>query len=274
MFKYLIKSIQRKIARRIHKEYPVTIKTLATPEYGDIQYTQWHNPLVQPVELSLGTCWFFKKFLNPGDMAIDIGANVGHMSVCMGVVAGKQGLVLSFDPNPIVFRILQKNAEVNEAIANIHPYNVAITREEEEFYFCSSEASFSNGGISTEKGGRHGKHVLDQKVKGINLEKFLKESYASDLTRLKLIKIDTEGYDKEIIKSIRELIIARKPVIICECFSKNKADARYEQFNILKELGYDLFYFSEFSMEAEIIPIQKQEDMMNWKHFDLYALPI
>ncbi|MDX1954137.1 MAG: FkbM family methyltransferase [Chitinophagaceae bacterium] len=272
MLNYLINSIRRKIARRVKREYPVSIKSLSTPEYGDIQYTIWHNPLVNPTELELSHCWFFKKFLSPGDMAIDIGANVGHMSICMGVVTGKEGLVLSFDPNPVVFKILTKNAELNKELTHIEPHNFAITDKEEEFYYSSSEASFSNGGISKEKNSRHGKYTLDTKIKGVKLEDFLQEKYASKLNRLKLVKIDTEGYDKEIIKSIRGLLEKYKPAVITECFSKNKAEARYEQFNLLRDLGYSLYYFSSFTIDAEIIPIQTQEDMMNWKHFDIYAV--
>lgn len=272
MLNYLINSIRRKIARRVKREYPVSIKSLATPEYGDIQYTIWHNPLVNPTELQLSHCWFFKKFLSPGDMAIDIGANVGHMSICMGVVTGKEGLVLSFDPNPVVFKILTKNAELNKELTHIEPHNFAITDKEEEFYYSSSEASFSNGGISKEKNSRHGRYTLDTKIKGVKLEDFLKEKYAAKLDRLKLVKIDTEGYDKEIIKSIRGLLEKYKPAVITECFSKNKAEARYEQFNLLRDLGYSLYYFSSFTVDAEVIPIQTQEEMMNWKHFDIYAV--
>lgn len=273
MFKYLINSFRRKIARRVHKEYPVTIQTLATPEYGDIQYTIWQNPLVKPAELALSNCWFFKKFLQPGDMAIDIGANVGHMSICMGVVAGKEGAILSFDPNPIVFKILSRNAELNKEITNIKPYNFAITDKEEEFYYSSSEASFSNGGISNEKNSRHGKYTLDTKIRGIKLEDFLNKQHADRLPKLKLVKIDTEGYDKEIIKSIRSLLTKYQPAVITECFSKNSKEARYEQFDLLRDMGYSLFYFSGFTADAEIIPIHKREDMLNWKHFDLYAMP-
>lgn len=272
MLNYLINSIRRKIARRVKREYPVTFKTVSTPEYGDIQYSVWHNPLVKPAQIELTNIWFFKKFLTPGDMAIDIGANVGHMSICMGTITGKDGLVIAFDPNPIVYNILTKNAEANKNLANIKPYNYAITDKEEEFYYSSSEASFSNGGISTEKNSRHGKYTLDQKIKGIKLEDFLSKQHAEKLDRLKLVKIDTEGYDKEIIKSISSLLAKYKPAVITECFSKNKAEARYEQFEVLRNLGYSLYYFSGFSADAEVIPILNKEDMLNWKHFDLYAV--
>jgi Methyltransferase FkbM domain len=130
---------------------------------------------------------------------------------------------------------------------------------------------FNNGGISKEKGTKHGKYTLDAKIKGIQLEDFLKKSYPDVVSKLKLVKIDTEGYDKEIIKSISSLLVQYKPVVITECFFKTNTEERYEHFDLLKSKGYSLFYFSDFDVNATIIPIEKKEDMMNWRHFDMYA---
>jgi len=33
-----------------------------------------------------------------------------------------------------------------------------------------------------------------------------------------------------------------------------------------------LYYFSDFDVNATVIPINKKEEMNNWKHFDLYAI--
>lgn len=271
MFEYLKIAYQRKIARRVTKEYPIKIDSFNLKDYGTIQFANWENPLVAPKEINEKYLGFFKKFLKEGDVAIDIGSNIGHMTVPMSLLCGKTGLTLAFDPNPFVFKVLEKNVELNKSISNIQPYNFAITEEDDEFYYNSSEASFGNGGISKEKESRHGKYSLSQKIKGVNLEKFLMNSYPDYISKIKLIKIDTEGYDKEIIKSISGLLIKYKPVVITECFGKNSPEARYEQFELLKSKGYSLYYFSGFDVNATIIPIEKKEDMMNWKHFDLYA---
>ena len=87
-----------------------------------------------------------------------------------------------------------------------------------------------------------------------------------------MIKLDTEGYDKEIIKSISSLLDKYKPVVITECFFRNSNEERFEHFHLLKDKGYSLYYFSDFEANAEIIPILTETDMLKWKHFDLFAV--
>ena len=272
MIKYLIASFRRKIARRITKKYPTKIDNYIIEGYGVIQFANWANPLVEPKEISLKNINFFKKFIDEGDLAIDIGANIGHMTTEMSLAAGKTGITLAFDPNPFVYEILLENSKLNIEQTNIHTFNYAISEIEEEFYYNSSEASFNNGGISKTAKNQHGKYSLNKKIKGIRLDDFVLQNYPEAISNLKLIKIDTEGYDKEIIKSISDLLIKYKPTVITECFARNSATERYEQFELLKSKGYNLFYFSDFDVNAKIIPIKNKEDMLNWKHFDLYAI--
>lgn len=179
---------------------------------------------------------------------------------------------MSFDPNPYVYEILAKNAQINADKINISTHNVAITDKEEEFYYYSSEASFCNGGISSEKNKSHGKFTFKDKIKGVVLEPFLENNYPGFAEKLKLVKIDTEGYDTVILKSISGLLSKYKPVVITECFFRNGREQRFEHYNLLKEMGYSLFYVSEFSIAAEIIPIESEQDMLRWKHFDLFAI--
>lgn len=272
MIKDLIHSFKRKIARRVTKNYPTKIDTFNIPDIGDIEFANWENPLVAPKVFSVNLIRFFRKFIKEGDLAIDIGANVGHISVTMSLITGKKGMVLGFDPNPFVFEILKENANLNPHKTRIEPHNYAITDNDEEFYYNSSEASFNNGGISKEKESRHGKYSLSTKIKGINLEAFLKKNYADIIHKIKLIKIDTEGYDMEIIKSISGLLNTYHPTVITECFGKTNREARYMHFELLKSKGYSVYYYSAFDVNATIIPIEKKEDMLKWKHFDMVAL--
>lgn len=273
MFTYLINSFKRKLARRVTQKHPTRVDHFELKDYGRIDFTNWENPLVESKEITNDTVAFFKQFLQAGDGAIDIGANIGHMTVEMALATGKTGLTLGFDPNPYVFDILALNAQLNTDRTNIRAHNLAISDEDNEFYYNSSEASFNNGGISLTGDNKHGKFSLSHKVQGVNLESFLQREYPGFMEKLKLIKIDTEGYDKEIIKSISKLLTKHQPVVITECFGKNSQEEKFEQFQVLKNLGYALFYISDFTIDAEVVPILKQEDMLNWKHFDMYCTP-
>lgn len=272
MWNYIRQSIARKRARRITRKYDTVIDHFEIEGIGRIDFANWTNPLVEKKVISRSQVDFFAKFLKPGDLAVDIGGNVGHMTIAMSLAAGREGRVVSFDPNPFVYDILVKNAGLNPGLTRIDTFPYAIADHEGEFYYNSSEASFNNGGISEDTNSRHGRFALDHKIKGIKLESLLEEKYPEELGKLRLIKIDTEGYDKEIIRSIRPILQKYRPTVITEVFKNNDASARAEQFELLSSCGYTMYYFSDFVADAEVIRIENKDQMMQWKHFDMYAI--
>lgn len=274
MLKHLKASFRRKLARKITKEYPPKIDTFDLKGIGAVQFANWENPLIRPVQLDLKMIAFFKQFIKEGDMAIDIGANIGDTTVPIALCTAKTGLTIGFDPNPYVYKILEVNASLNEDKTNIHPAPFAISSEEQEFYFISSEASFGNGGISTTKDSKHGKFIYRNKIKGVNLKKFLEEKYENWLPKFSFIKIDTEGYDKEILKSIPDVISKYKPTIIAESFGKSTNAEKIELYDIIKKFGYDIYYFKDFDINAEVQKLHNNTDITKWKEtINIYATP-
>jgi hypothetical protein len=166
MISYLKNKLKKNKARKVFQEYDYKVVEFEIPGYGLIKYAQWLNPLERPKSLSREKIEFFKKFIKPGDWAIDIGAHTGDTPIPMAIAAGTEGMVLALEPNPHIFRILKINCELNHGKLNIVPLDFAATVEDGEFYYNSSEASFNNGGISLEKINRHGKFALQTKVKG------------------------------------------------------------------------------------------------------------
>ncbi len=256
-------------------EYPARIDHFHLDGIGDIEFANWTNPLTEKIKIHDGMVNFFKKFIKPGDLAIDIGANVGDTTVPMALSTGREGLTLGFDPNPFVFKILQKNASLNQDKMRLIPVPYAISKQDgEEYFFISSEASFGNGAISPVKDSTHGKFVHPDKVKGVNLHQFLKREYPEWIKKFSFIKIDTEGYDKEILKSISDLIAVCKPVIVAESFGKASDEAKMELFETIARHDYDIFYFADFDINAAIEKVPAKEDMLKWKQtINIYAIP-
>ena len=59
----------------------------------------------------LGVTEALWSLTDPGDLAVDAGANIGYMTSILAKRCGKQGRVLSFEPQPLVFASLRENAE-------------------------------------------------------------------------------------------------------------------------------------------------------------------
>src|ERR1043165_1024056 len=118
-FQYIKRKLEKRKAKKVFQEYPFEIQTHDLAEEGLIQFAYWKNPLNASFTLSQSNINFFKQFIPKGSLAIDIGANTGDTTVPMSLAAGKEGLVIGFDPNPHVFRILEANVKLNREKTNI-----------------------------------------------------------------------------------------------------------------------------------------------------------
>ncbi len=274
VLEYLKSSFKRKVARRVTREYPPTIGSFLLEKDGRIDFANWSNPLIKPYKIDQNMVDFFRKFIHPGDLVIDIGANIGDTAVPMALAAGAAGLTLAIDPNPLVFKILEVNASLNKGMQNIQPLCLAISASDDEFYYISSEASFGNGGISKTTNSSHGNYVYPEKIKGVHLKTLLEQDYKDWLPKLSFIKIDTEGYDKEIIKSISDLLENSKPVIVAESFDEATVEDKIELFNVISRHGYDIYYFEDFDITAKVVELKDSEALAAWKStINIYAVP-
>jgi FkbM family methyltransferase len=275
MINYFKESFRRKQARRYTREYPATVNDYVLEKDGAVRFANWDNPLVPEIKINQAAVDFYRKYISKGDMVIDIGTNIGDTTVPMALAAGSGGLTIGFDPNPVVFKILEINSSLNREKTNIVPYRYAITAREEEFYFISSEASFSNGAISQTRESNHGRFIYPEKVRGVNLMEFLDENHASWLPRLSFIKIDAEGYDKEIIKSISPLIEKYKPVLVTESFGDSSVSEKHELYDVIHRNRYRIYYFSDFDVEAGTTELKNRDDILRWKEtVNLVSIPV
>jgi FkbM family methyltransferase len=67
------------------------------------------------------------RLADEGDTVIDAGANVGYMSVLLSFAIGSNGTLLSFEPHPELFEVLQANVRsARPAAGATELYNVAL----------------------------------------------------------------------------------------------------------------------------------------------------
>jgi FkbM family methyltransferase len=271
---FMARKIEKVKSKSSLHEYGFEVKTFNLSQEGPVDYARWMHPYEQPKSVTQEMVNFFRQYSKTGGLAIDIGAHTGDTTVPMALAVGPKGTVLGLEPNPYVYKILLKNSELNKSKTRIVPLNFAATDHEGEFEFNYSDASYCNGGFfQSLQNQKHGhSHVL--KVQGKNLEAFLLESYNEIVGDLCLIKVDAEGYDKEIIKSLKGLINKYKPNIISECNKNLTPEERDDLFNVLAGFGYGIYKITGFSDELKPARIEKSSEMMNWQHFDLVAIPI
>lgn len=277
MFKSVFARFAKNRQKKVFKEYGSYIDKFDIEGYGTLEFAQWEHPFAQPLVMTKHNIDFYRDMIQPGSFVIDIGAHIGDTTVPMAVAAGKEGTVLALEPNKYVFKVLETNAALNKEHTHIVPLCMAATAEDGAFSFNYSDASFCNGGFLTEreKLDRHHKYTLE--VQGRNLEKILKTDYASLLPTLAFIKVDAEGYDKEIIKTLSETISTYRPMILSECNIFLTHKEREELFDVMSRFNYTLYKIVDAEDRASVFqsvgkPLTR-EDMHKEKHFDILAKP-
>ncbi len=270
MINYIINKLRERKERKAFKEYEFKTVTFNLQDEGPVQYAQWLHPGEFGNKVNQDNVNFYKQFIKKGDLIIDVGANEGDTTVPMALAAGSEGTRLAFEPNPHIFKILKVNSDFNKDKTNITPLNFAATAEDGEFTFGSGDPSYGNGGIVgfTHNKKRNTRYTFQ--VTGKNLEQYLKKNYGPQLSKLTFIKIDAEGYDKEIIKTITGIIDEYRPYLVTECFGPATEQEKLELFDLLTSKKYNLY-------RTDLTPRVKvkitRENMAVKNTYDILAIP-
>lgn len=245
--------------------YDFDVRSFELPKDGTVQYAQWLHPAETEKIIRQETVDQLRRFIKPGDVAIDIGAHSGDSTVPMALAAGSNGCVLALEPNRYVFPVLKKNATLNTGKTNIVPLMFAATSYAGEFEFDYSDAGFCNGGhhegISK---WRHG-HAFKLKVRGENLTEYLSRNYPDLCSRITYIKVDTEGNDYAVLLSLEKLIAEQRPVIRCEIYKHLTLERRLALFSFLEAHGYTMEKINHAgSYMGEKLT---KDNLMSWRHY-------
>jgi len=148
--------------------------------------------------------------------ALDIGANIGSHSIYFPQRFSK---VMSFEPHPLMFRILDINASL---YTNIHANPFGLSDQ-------------AGTAVLTEHAGNSGMNAL-QPNGGEGLEIGLRrlDDLGLDVERLALIKLDVEGHEAPVLRGGLATLERAKPIILFELLASDPGD----KVEILSGLGY------------------------------------
>lgn len=132
------------------------------------------------------TVELLRRSVQPGERVADVGASVGYFSVQLSRLVGDRGSVVSFEPDPHSFALLERNLREN-ACANVKPLQLAAAAQ------AHSEVRLEFNGEWTHlspDGARVAATSLDDALRGG--------------APLALVKIDVEGAELEVLRGMRE----------------------------------------------------------------------
>ncbi len=238
---------------------------------GLVRLAQWRHPKEGRKTVEQAAVDELRRYLAPGDTAIDIGAHTGDTTVPIALALGPSGCVLALEPNEYVFSTLEENARLNPDKTNIVPLKLAATPVDGEYEFEYSDSGFCNGGLLEGMSvWRHG-HVFKLKVAGRNLQTLMETEYAEFVPKLRYIKVDAEGSDGTILESIAVLIDRCRPYVRAEVFHLLDRARRERLFDFFDSRGYAVHKYDDDRYQSG--ERLARADMGKWRHFDIICIP-
>lgn len=171
-----------------------------------------------------------------GNTIIDVGANIGYYTVLLADKVGKSGKVYAFEPDKVNFEILKKNIEVNN-LKNVIVVNAGVGSKNETKTLYKSEENLGDhklyethppcGHPPLKKGGQN--YSIKEFTKIVKLDDFIKEP-------IDLIKIDTQGWEPEVIEGAKKIISKNKPIMFLEYSPASYQIAKLDGQKMIKSL--------------------------------------
>lgn len=221
------------------------------------------RPIYERGVYEYGMVEFIKNHLESGNTFVDVGANIGFLSMVASNVVGDSGRVISFEPVPAHCNHFEENIKLNE-IHNLEIRQHALGNFEKEKDIYLHEGN---------KGGASLVIKSDVSASKIRVKRWDDLNIAGPIH---MMKIDVEGYEWEVLKGAKKMILSEKPILIVEYSSdRNNEGNSVDMYRWILDLGIYETYRLERGKErpSKLVSI-KSKTVGLPVHDNIICLPI
>lgn len=238
----------------------------------DIHYTvksdtifSWHLAKYRAFE-SDNTNFLTRRFpLQSGGLFVDVGANFGWFTCLFSKLAGNEGKVIAFEPAMDNLSLLRKNLRTN-GLHNVHVIDSAVGAEPGNATLCL--APEANPGMHSLVTMAHTPRTEAAQNVAITT---LDDAMKSTSGRIRLLKIDIEGYEIDALRGASETL-ARCDHLLIEYspgFLRAAGHAPSDLIRIIENAGFKIYKLEKAGM-TEIMQseLQALEDITHKRFYD------
>ncbi|MET3728160.1 FkbM family methyltransferase [Fictibacillus halophilus] len=211
-----------------------------------IKQGNWEPYLVK----KLGT------FLREGGVFLDIGANIGYHALHAASLYSNVECIC-FEPHQKIYKQLVRNNELNR-FQNLKAHSLAVGDVDGRInFYMQNDSNYNRGMSAVEYYDGIGSDFTEVEVDTITLDTFLSRDIKEEV---RLIKIDTQGYELQVIQGALHLIEHAKPVITIE----HHNNAKNSIINI-KELlpNYKIYRINFWTGKVGPLEVDDSEGFMD-----------
>ena len=187
----------------------------------------------------LSTQLFLREFVRLGDTFIDVGANIGMITLLGARCVGTSGIVHSFEPNPVAYGRLKKALADNQ-ISHVTAHEVALGERPGELVLNVLLGHTGMGTVGDIEPKHRDKITHRYTVKVARGDDLLPPYLRGPAT----IKIDVEGFECQALRGLNDTIRRLKPAVLCEAIPGHLRRAGCtlgDMFRIMQGHGYQAY---------------------------------
>ncbi len=212
----------------------------------------------------------FQHHVAPGDVVLDIGANIGHHSVVFSRLVGPAGLVVAVEAQRVLYQLVQANAVINRC-SNILAFHAAAAAEEThvEMHPINYDDATNYGALGI-NAAEVEYAIPGEQVPARPLDNLVPPLLAG--RRVGFVKIDVQAYELFVLRGMRAIIENDRPTIFAEISPYWMRKAGYdfaEIYALLRDHGYDLIHREGLPLGSEGWPEIADDSQFEW---DLLAI--
>lgn len=191
---------------------------------------------------SFGIRHVMRKYLRRGDTFVDVGANIGYLSLLASTIVGEKGSVFAFEPDPRAVDQFKRNVELN-GVGNVFLLARACSDADGRLAFhLARQLAWSTALPETRELEIESKVEVDR----CSLDSMARELWP--MQSPKLIKIDVEGYEPVVLRGALEIIRAQRTIFVVEVNYQRLSDGGFSILDICEpfmDLGYGMHWIIE-----------------------------
>ena len=208
-----------------------------------------------------GVLGFMQDFLQPGDVFVDIGANIGLMSIFAAKCVGDNGHVHAFEALPKTELLLHENCLIN-ACKNMTIHGFALGAEK-GIATIYENIQINRGGASL---------VVDDGSEGTQISiQALDDIYNAE-EPMAMVKIDVEGYEPFVLTGATKTLSRCRPIVIIEV-SSAVSSSSIDALNQIRAMGDYRFYRLKGTKERKSPLIEIICDNALPAHYNVFCIP-
>lgn len=198
-------------------------------------------------ELDRKITWVCSRLVRPGDCVLDIGANLGLVALTLSALVGPSGQVHAFEPIPEMQELIEEAIDRN-GVANIRLYRFALG---ERYGELTLSIPRENAGAASFVEARR---WVDSNHMPVTVQALSSVMEGQDIDHIRLVKIDVEGYEPEVLTGGTEFFLRCPPDAFV--FELNEcSDLRnHPTLLALSDLGYGFFSLPKRLVRMHAIP--------------------